>query len=71
MQNRNISLPKIALLAIFASTLLLATHAVTQTETVLHSFDGKYGYSPDAGLIFDSSGNLYGSTYQGGASTTA
>jgi uncharacterized repeat protein (TIGR03803 family) len=67
MQNRDISFPKIALLAIFASTLLLATRGVSQTETVLHSFDGKYGYSPDAGLIFDSSGNLYGSTYQGGA----
>jgi uncharacterized repeat protein (TIGR03803 family) len=32
-------------------------------ERVLHSFgDGKDGYSPFAGLIFDNSGNLYGTT---------
>lgn len=37
-------------------------------ETVLHSFgatgDGKF---PEAGLVFDQNGNLYGTTYQGGA----
>jgi uncharacterized repeat protein (TIGR03803 family) len=37
-------------------------------ETVLHSFgaqgDGKF---PEAGLVFDQAGNLYGTTYQGGA----
>lgn len=33
------------------------------TEKVLHSFgNGKDGYSPFAGLVFDSSGNLYGTT---------
>lgn len=42
------------------------------TETILHSFctyinecpDGQF---PDAGLIRDAKGNLYGTTYQGGA----
>ena len=37
-------------------------------ETLLHSFglghDGKY---PNSGLVFDASGNLYGSTIEGGA----
>ncbi len=38
------------------------------TEKVLHSFGGKGdGISPYAGLIFDSSGNLYGTTSSGGS----
>jgi uncharacterized repeat protein (TIGR03803 family) len=37
------------------------------TETVLHSFGaGNDGTFPNAGLIFDASGNLYGTTYSGG-----
>ncbi len=38
------------------------------SETVLHRFSGgKDGSSPFSGLILDASGNLYGSTYYGGA----
>jgi uncharacterized repeat protein (TIGR03803 family) len=40
------------------------------TETILHQFeeiDGKDGAVPVSGLIFDSSGNLYGTTFSGGA----
>jgi uncharacterized repeat protein (TIGR03803 family) len=39
------------------------------TEKVLYSFndDGKDGYSPHAGLVFDAAGNLYGATLLGGA----
>jgi len=41
----------------------------TWTETVLHSFDddGKDGWEPVAGLIFDATGNLYGTTLFGGS----
>jgi uncharacterized repeat protein (TIGR03803 family) len=37
------------------------------TYHVIHEFDGPHGSEPEAGLIFDSSGNLYGTTYGGGA----
>ena len=37
-------------------------------ETVLHSFDGSDGQAPQAGVILDSAGNLYGTTEAGGAS---
>jgi uncharacterized repeat protein (TIGR03803 family) len=36
------------------------------TETVLHSFVGSDGARPNAGLTFDESGNLYGTTSAGG-----
>ncbi|MBZ5573259.1 MAG: hypothetical protein LAO09_15425 [Acidobacteriia bacterium] len=36
------------------------------TQTVLHAFSGKDGFSPwNTGLIFDSGGNLYGATTEG------
>jgi len=39
------------------------------TEKVLHSFNdnGVDGWEPDGGLIIDAAGNLYGTTYSGGA----
>jgi uncharacterized repeat protein (TIGR03803 family) len=37
-------------------------------ETVLHTFEGSDGYDPDSVLLFDSKGNLYGTTAHGGSS---
>jgi len=39
----------------------------TWTEVVLHRFSITDGAAPQAGLTFDSAGNLYGTTSQGGA----
>ena len=39
------------------------------TESVLFSFDGSDGLSPYSGVRFGSSGNLYGTTNQGGGSS--
>ena len=37
-------------------------------ETVLHTFEGEDGAGPDSALLFDSQGNLYGTTALGGSS---
>jgi uncharacterized repeat protein (TIGR03803 family) len=39
-------------------------------QTVLHNFDGTDGDNAHAGVIFDTSGNLYGTTENGGNSTS-
>ena len=39
----------------------------TWVYTVIHSFNGKDGYVPSSNLIFDATGNLYGTTGAGGA----
>jgi hypothetical protein len=46
----------------------LAIPVAAQTETVLHNMKNKEGTSPMLGLVFDSSGNLYGAAGEGGAS---
>ena len=43
----------------------------TWTETVLHGFRGSDGAGPTAGLIFDTAGNLYGTTFSGGSHCAA
>jgi len=54
----------ILLLTIFSTT----TRAAAQTEKVLHTFgfESKSGTDPESNLIFDSAGNLYGTTTYGG-----
>jgi uncharacterized repeat protein (TIGR03803 family) len=48
-------------------TVFELTESGTWTETVLHSFGGSDGNVPVAGLLMDSSGAIYGTTYLGGA----
>jgi uncharacterized repeat protein (TIGR03803 family) len=62
---------------LYGTTYLGGAHGVgtvfelspTGTETILHSFrkGGRDGHTPYAGLIMDAKGNLYGTTYAGGA----
>ncbi|MGB0116254.1 MAG: choice-of-anchor tandem repeat GloVer-containing protein [Terriglobales bacterium] len=57
-------------LVVLSVLLLLALQpAHAQTETVLHIFGGgkSDGGNPEAGLVMDNLGNLYGTTYYGGA----
>jgi uncharacterized repeat protein (TIGR03803 family) len=55
----------------FAALLVLAVTqgAQAQTFTVLYAFpgDGSHGYDPHSTLLRDAKGNLYGTTFQGGA----
>jgi len=74
MQTRDTSFGLIALSAIFSLALLLtAAQAAAQTETILYNFPSESsqktvgGSLPSSGLIFDSHGNLYGTTEWGGA----
>jgi uncharacterized repeat protein (TIGR03803 family) len=53
-------------LAILAVT-VFATSVWAATAKVLHNFTGTDGANPSGGLIFDASGNLYGTTYYGGS----
>jgi len=46
---------------------LLSTPAWSASPEVIHSFRNKNGVVPPAGLIPDASGNLYGTTAEGGA----
>jgi len=55
-----------AILPIAAAFFCLAS-TQAQTFTVLHSFQSTDGSGPDAGVIQDSSGTLYGTTIEGGA----
>jgi uncharacterized repeat protein (TIGR03803 family) len=67
MRTRKCSVSLIAVLAIFAATLIVAsTRAAAQQEILLLSFDGTGGQYPFTGLTFDAAGNLYGTTNAGG-----
>ncbi len=58
----------IATLAIFTIPFAFAAQAVA-ADNVLYSFknDAADGNNPYAELIFDAAGNLYGTTFRGGA----
>ena len=54
--------------AIFTIALLATSAWAAPRETILHDFkqDGRDGVEPRDSLIFDASGNLYGTTFEGG-----
>ena len=66
MNSRKAS--RISLLAVAAAiTFSLAVRAQAQTESVLYTFTGgTTGSGPDAGVVIDSAGNLFGVTEEGG-----
>ena len=61
----------LGILAIMALTLILGGSAWAQGQyKTIHRFNkqtGVRGRAPYGGLIFDAAGNLYGTTYSGGA----
>jgi uncharacterized repeat protein (TIGR03803 family) len=65
--RRRIFLAVDGIVLVLAATFLMNAPVVAQQEEVLHNFNSTDGSSPDAGVIFDRSGNLYGTTYSGGS----
>jgi hypothetical protein len=59
----------LGILATMLVTLILSASAWAQTtfKTLYRFKGGKDGKNPFAGLVFDTAGNLYGTTYYGGA----
>jgi uncharacterized repeat protein (TIGR03803 family) len=68
MRNMKVSIGMMAALAVIMVTLFMTSNpAAAQTETVIYTFDiSPHGAGPLAGLTFDGSGNLYGTTPGGG-----
>jgi uncharacterized repeat protein (TIGR03803 family) len=58
------------LICVLLFGMLAATPAFADPYKVIRWFDTAIGATPEAGLIFDSSGNLYGTTWEGGPHNT-
>jgi len=71
MRSKNSSAAMTAFIIVVTALFASGTHASAQLPTVLHEFvdNGTDGYYSRSGLIFDGSGNLYGTTTEGGTHT--
>jgi uncharacterized repeat protein (TIGR03803 family) len=72
MKTELISVPNQISISVLVIVLFLAAMAVpgqAQTFTVLSNFTGSSGAYPYGGLMQDSAGTLYGTTYSGGSSS--
>jgi uncharacterized repeat protein (TIGR03803 family) len=65
--GRRVANAALALAVVLVPAVVATRSAQAQTFSVLHSFTGAEGGNPDAGLIRDAAGNLYGTTPKGGA----
>jgi len=68
-RNENLGMSG-ALLAVFALSLIFVPSALATSKTLYTFTVGSDGYEPIASLIFDQSGNLYGTTSQGGSASS-
>jgi uncharacterized repeat protein (TIGR03803 family) len=66
MRRTGLSVALTAALTVLAVTLLAQDPRAMAQEMVLHNFNGKNGSQPYSGLTFDATGNLYGTTFEGG-----
>ena len=68
MQGKRLPIALKAALAVFALTLLVTSAWAEIHDKVLHNFNnnGTDGASPQAGVVVDAAGNVYGTTNNGG-----
>jgi len=66
MKVNRLSVVVKAILATFTVAVLVTSVWAAPQEQLLYSFAGTNGLNPQSSLIFDSSGNLYGTTLTGG-----
>jgi uncharacterized repeat protein (TIGR03803 family) len=68
MNSRSLRLPEAMtlVLAVTVVALLATTSWAASKEQLLHAFNGHDGGGPEASLVFDAAGNLYGTATGGG-----
>jgi uncharacterized repeat protein (TIGR03803 family) len=66
--RRRVAGAGLALAIMLVPAVVAIASAQAQTYSVVYTFAGPDGASPDAGLVLDTQGNLYGTTGNGGAS---
>jgi uncharacterized repeat protein (TIGR03803 family) len=66
MRNKRLLIGLRVTLAMLTMTLLVTSAWAASPEKVLYKFTGKDGGAPRGGVIWDASGNLYGTTEVGG-----